>query len=178
MSKDATRFDVTGHLPALRRYARALTRDETEAEDLVHDAIVRAFEGRATFETGGNLKSWLFSVLHNAFVSGVRSRNARRARHDRASEIAETQYPPEQEPRLRLAQIRSAFLTLPAEQREALHLVAIEGMAYGEAAGVLGVPIGTLMSRLGRARAALRAFEDNQSNIVPLKLVRGRDEQG
>jgi len=176
MSGDATKFNVTGQLPALKRYARSLTRDESEAEDLVHDAVVRAYEGRDSFRTDGDLKSWLFSVLHNSFVSGMRSRKAQRARLDRAAELADTEIRPEQEDRLRLAQISAAFLTLPVEQREALHLVAIDGMSYGEAAQVLGVPIGTLMSRLGRARSALRALE-GETNVVSLKLVRGRDDK-
>ena len=176
MSGDATKFNVTDQLPALKRYARSLTRDETEAEDLVHDAVVRAYEGRDSFQPGGDLKSWLFSVLHNSFVSGLRSRKAQRIRLDRAAELTESEVRPEQEDRLRLAQISAAFLTLSVEQREALHLVAIEGMAYGEAAQVLDVPIGTLMSRLGRARSALRALE-GETNVVSLKLVRGRDDK-
>jgi RNA polymerase sigma-70 factor (ECF subfamily) len=181
MSGDATKFNVTEQLPALKRYARSLTRDETEAEDLVHDAVVRAYEGRDSFRPDGDLKSWLFSVLHNSFVSGLRSRKAHSARLDRAAELTEREVRPEQEDRLRLAQIGAAFMTLSVEQREALHLVAVEGMAYGEAAEVLGVPVGTLMSRLGRARSALRAHE-GETNVVPMKLVhpkivRGRDDK-
>jgi RNA polymerase sigma-70 factor (ECF subfamily) len=97
---------------------------------------VRAYEGRGTFRPDGDLKSWLFSILHNSFVSGMRSRKAQRVRLDRAAELADSEIRPEQEDRLRLAQISAAFLTLSVEQREALHLVAIEGMAYGEAAQV------------------------------------------
>jgi RNA polymerase sigma-70 factor, ECF subfamily len=172
-----TDFNVTGQLPALKRYARALTRDETEAEDLVHDTVLRAYEGRGSFRPDGDLKRWLFSVLHNAFVSSRRSRRADQRRIDVAAEISETETRASQEAALRLAQIRTAFAALPSEQREVLHLVAIEGMAYGEAAEVLGVPLGTLMSRLGRARAALRAFEAGESNVVSLKLVRGSDDE-
>jgi len=176
MSGNATKFNVTEQLPALRRYARALTRNEAEADDLVHDAVVRAYENRASFRPDGDLKSWLFSILHNTFVSGIRSSRAHAARIDRVADLTETEIGPEQETSLRLAQVRAAFLRLPDEQREAIHLVAIEGMAYGEAAQVLGIPVGTLMSRLGRARTALREMESGTSNVVPLKIVRGRDD--
>ncbi|BCJ91568.1 DNA-directed RNA polymerase sigma-70 factor [Terrihabitans soli] len=168
-------FNVTGQLPALKRYARALTRDETEAEDLVHDTVLRAYEGRGSFRRDGDLKRWLFSVLHNTFVSGRRSARAQQKRHDSVAELTEMQTGASQEASLRLNQIRAAFSALPGEQREVLHLVAIEGLAYGEAAEILGVPLGTLMSRLGRARAALRAFEAGETNVVSLKLVRGGD---
>ena len=177
MSGDATRFNVTGQLAALKRYAWSLTRDEHEAEDLVHDALVRAYEGRHTFRPDGDLKSWLFSILHNAFINNLRSRKAHATRLDRVAELAEPHAAPDQEPRLRLSQIRNAFLSLPDEQREVLHLVAIEGMAYGEAAAALGIPVGTLMSRLGRARSALRALEGEPGNVVSLRLVGGRDDE-
>lgn len=175
MSGNAPRFNVTPLLPALRRYARALVHDEAEADDLVQEALVNAYEGHASFRPDGNLKSWLFSILHNSFVSGVRRQRAYSARIERAAEIADTESPPDQEARLRLVQVRAAFLALPEDQREALHLVAIEGMAYGEAADVLGIPVGTLMSRLGRARAALREIESG-GNVIPLKRTRGRND--
>jgi len=174
---NGTGFNVTGELAALKRYALALTRDETEAEDLVHDAVLRAYEGRRSFRPDGDLKRWLFSVLHNTFISTRRSRRAQQKRIDTAADLAETETRAPQEASLRLIQIRAAFAALPDEQREVLHLVAIEGMAYGEAAEVLGVPLGTLMSRLGRARAALRAFEAGETNVVSLKLVRGGDDE-
>ena len=167
-------FDITAHLPALLRYARALTRDSADADDLVQETLMRAYENRARFRPDGELKSWLFSILHNTFVSGLRRRRSYADRMDRVAELGETEAAPEQETHLRLAQIRAAFLTLPNEQREALHLVAIEGMAYGEAADVIGIPLGTLMSRLGRARAALRDIE-NGSNVVPLRRIRDRN---
>ncbi|MGQ4273255.1 sigma-70 family RNA polymerase sigma factor [Terrihabitans sp. B22-R8] len=177
MSSVGTSFDVLAELPALRRYAWTLTRDRAEAEDLVHDALVRAYEGRSTFKDGGDLRSWLFSVLHNTFVSRTRSRKAYDARIDRAAELVDTCAEPEQESRLRLTQIRAAFMSLPEEQRAVLHLVAIEGLPYQEAARTLGIPVGTLMSRLGRARLALRALEDEpKGNVVPLRLVGGKDD--
>lgn len=155
--------DVLSELGLMRRYARSLTRDGDEAEDLVQDALLRALERRATFRSGGNLRGWLLAILHNAFVDARRSRGAARARETEAAGLlAETQ-PATQEAAVRLGQIRAAFFRLPEEQRAALHLVAIEGLSHQAAAEVLGVPIGTLMSRIGRARAALRALEEGDA---------------
>ena len=155
--------DVIAQLAPLRRYARTLTRDETQAEDLVHDTLVRAYEGRATLRAGANLRTWLFSILHNTFIDGRRQREAKLRREAETSRFAEITVPADQESRVRLQQIGRAFRALPDEQRAVLHLVAIEGLPYKEAANALGIPVGTLMSRLGRARAALRAFEENDA---------------
>jgi RNA polymerase sigma-70 factor (ECF subfamily) len=152
-------MDVVGLLGPLRRYARSLTRDEVQAEDLVQDTLVRAYERRSSFRSGGNLRGWLLSILHNTFIDGRRRHLAEGRRLEHAAALAETAAPPEQEGRIRLQQVREAFLGLPEEQRAVLHLVAVEGLSYQEAAMALGIPVGTLMSRLGRARAALRAFE-------------------
>jgi RNA polymerase sigma-70 factor (ECF subfamily) len=179
--------DVLAQLPPLRRYARALTRDEAAAEDLVHDCLVRAYERRSTFRAGGNLRTWLLSILHNTFIDARRRRAAEERREADASGLLETWLPPGQEGAVRLQQIGRAFWDLPQEQRAVLHLVAIEGMAYQEAADALGIPLGTLMSRLGRARAALRSFEEGGASGAPqnapdpkpvqpgLRLVGGAD---
>ena len=152
-------MDVVSLLGPLRRYARSLTRDESQAEDLVQDALVRAYERRGSFRAGGSLRAWLISILHNTFIDERRRSLAEGRRLEHAAALAETITPPEQEDRIRLRQVREAFMTLPDEQRAVLHLVAIEGLSYQEAAMALGIPVGTLMSRLGRARAALRGFE-------------------
>ncbi|MER9579733.1 sigma-70 family RNA polymerase sigma factor [Mesorhizobium sp. M0189] len=154
------RFDILGQLGSLRRYARSLTRDSADAEDLVHDALVRAYERRGSFRSGGNLRVWLLSIVHNAFIDGLRSRKSEAVRIEQAGHLTEASVQAPQEHSVRLAQVRDAFFTLPEEQRYALHLVAIEGLSYSEAAEVSGVPLGTLMSRIGRARAALREMED------------------
>jgi RNA polymerase sigma-70 factor (ECF subfamily) len=162
--------DVVEHLGPLRRYARALTRDESQADDLVHDALVRAYERRSTFRLGAALKPWLFSILHNTFIDGQRRRTAERRREAEIAQGGAEICPPGQESSLRLEQIRRGFDALPEEQRAALHLVAIEGLAYQDAADTLNIPIGTLMSRLGRARAALRAFEEGNPVDRPRQL--------
>lgn len=153
-------FDIVGQLAAMRRYARALTRDEAAAEDLVHDALVRAYENRGSFRPEAELRPWLLAILHNTFLGAWRRRKAELIRLERAAALAETtSHGPAAEAAVRLGQIRAAFDALPDEQRAALYLVTIEGLSYQEAAETLGVPLGTLMSRLGRARAALREFE-------------------
>nr|WP_167480734.1 sigma-70 family RNA polymerase sigma factor [Mesorhizobium waimense] len=169
------RFDIVGQLGSLRRYANSLTRDSADAEDLVHDALVRAYERRGTFRAGGNLRAWLLSIVHNAFIDRLRSRRSEAARLEQAGHLADSSTQAPQEHSVRLAQIREAFFELPDEQRSALHLVAIEGLTYEQAAKASGVPLGTLMSRIGRARAALREMEDNAPAraINHLRIVRG-----
>ena len=152
--------DVVAELGPLRRYARSLTRDRSEAEDLVHDTLVRALERRAGFRPGGNLRGWLLAVLHNRFIDSRRSQRAGARQAAAVEALATAAVPATQEESVRLGQVRAAFRHLPEEQRAALHLVAIEGLSYQAAAEVLGIPQGTLMSRISRARAALRAMED------------------
>ena len=170
MSKGERQDDVIGQLTPLRRYARALTRDEAQADDLVHDALVRAYERRSTFRAGSSLRTWLLSVLHNTFVDGRRRQAADLRRDAEAAQLTDPAVPAGQESSVRLQQIRRAFMALPEEQRAVLHLVTIEGLAYQQAADTLAIPIGTLMSRLGRARAALRAFEARGASTEPVAL--------
>ncbi len=180
---DPKRLDVIGLLGPLRRYARSLARDESMAEDLVQDTLVRAYERRGSFRSGGNLRGWLLSILHNTFIDTRRRHRAEASRLEAAEILADTAAPPEQESRVRLRQIQAAFLSLPDEQRAVLHLVAIEDLSYQEASATLGIPLGTLMSRLARARAALRTFETGQESAPPsgtrpqpnLRIVGGSD---
>jgi RNA polymerase sigma-70 factor, ECF subfamily len=173
----SVRFNVVDELPALRRYARVLTRDDALGEDLVHDTLVRAYERRDTFRSDGDLRAWLFAILHNVFVTDLRRSRADTARHHRAAEVEDRVRGPEQEHSVRLAQVQAAFSRLPDEQRAVLHLVAVEGLSYQDAATALSIPLGTLMSRLGRARAALRSFEESPRLATsPIRLVGGTDE--
>jgi RNA polymerase sigma factor (sigma-70 family) len=109
------RFDVLGQLPGLRRYARSLTRSDIDAEDLVHDALVRAYEKRASFRAGHNMRVWLMSIMHNVFVDGTRARRAEAQRLAQVGELVEQQLVPGQD--LRPCQVRQAFIELPDEQR-------------------------------------------------------------
>lgn len=170
-------FDVIGQLAALRRYARSLVRNSDDAEDLVHDALVRAFEKRKSFRSGGNLRTWLLSILHNAHIDRLRQNRSLTRRHDEAAVEAEQSLPAGQEHVVRLQQVRGAFFDLPEEQREALHLVAIEDLSYQEAAQALGIPVGTLMSRISRARAQLREFEEKTPRISHLRIIGGNGNE-
>lgn len=174
MEQDKRTFDVIGQLTALRRYARSLVRNSGDAEDLVHDALVRAYERKATFRTGGNLRTWLFSILHNVHIDSRRAALVRQ----RSEDVAESEptYPAGQDDVVRLREVRQAFMDLPEEQRAALHLVAVEDMSYQQAADALGIPVGTLMSRLSRARARLRSHDNEDRRPAHLRLVAGKGD--
>lgn len=166
---------ILEQLPALRRYALVLSRDEADADDLVQEALLRGHENRRGFRPGGDLRRWLFSILRNAFLDRSRHRRAETRREAAVAAYAPHVIDAPQDAAVRLAQLRQAFMQLPDEQREALSLIAIEGLSYAEAAAVAGVPVGTLMSRVGRARTRLREFEDGRASPPALKLVGGRD---
>ena len=170
------RPDIVDLLVPLRRYARSLTRDTLRADDLVHDTLVRALEAEGSLRPNTNLRTWMMTVLHNVFIDDQRRKRVETRHADVLVQMHEEVALPAQEGQVRLAQIRRAFLTLPEEQRAALHLVTLEGMAYADAAAVLGIPIGTLMSRLGRGRAALRAFEEGEGAARENAARKGADE--
>jgi RNA polymerase sigma-70 factor (ECF subfamily) len=107
------RLDVVDLVVPLRRYARALTRDPTQADDLVHDALVRALEHQGSLRGGTNLRTWLMTVLHNAFIDGQRRRQVEARYADSLGHLADEAVPPAQDSHVRLAQIREAFGRLP-----------------------------------------------------------------
>jgi RNA polymerase sigma-70 factor (ECF subfamily) len=145
-------------VPALRRYARALTRNADRADDLVQDCLERAIRKQALWKPTGPLRGWLFSILLNLYRNQLRT-SRRQGEHVPVDTMpVEPAIAPAQPGRIALAEMSRAIDSLAAEQREALLLVVLEGMTYAEAADVIGIPIGTLMSRLGRARAALRTL--------------------
>lgn len=172
-------FDIVGQLDALRRYARVLVRQDDEADDLVQTTFLRAHERIASFRQGSDIRVWLMSIMHNQFIDQQRSNRASAAREQDWLDMNPGFVQPSGETAARLAQLRAAFLSLPQEQRASLHLVAVEGLSVAEAADVLAIPQGTVMSRLGRARAAIRDFEDNRPARKPgqpLRIVGGRDD--
>jgi RNA polymerase sigma-70 factor (ECF subfamily) len=172
MERKGRTFDVLGQLGSLTRYARSLVRNADEAEDLVHDALVKAYERKSSFRRGANLRTWLLSILHNAHIDRLRQTRSLNRRHEEAAVEFDQALPASQDHAVRLKQVREAFFNLPEEQREALHLVAIEDLSYQEAASALGIPVGTLMSRIARARASLRDFE-NTPAVSHLRLIEG-----
>jgi RNA polymerase sigma-70 factor (ECF subfamily) len=148
---------IIEQVPYLRRFARALTRDRDAAEDLVQDCLARAIDRLHMWQPGSNMRSWLFAILHNQFV------NAAKRRTNRPDNVAlapghEALRParPEQESRHAVRDIDRAVAALPQEQRDVVLLVGLEGLSYEEAADVLSVPVGTVMSRLSRGRKRLR----------------------
>ena len=171
-------FNVLGQLATLRRYALSLVRNPDDAEDLVHDALVRTYERRSSFRSEASIRSWLLSIVHNTHIDRLRQKRAASRRENAAAETAEMTLPPQQDHSLRLKQVQQAFFDLPEEQRAALHLVAIEELSYQQAADTLGIPVGTLMSRISRARARLRTFEDGApaDRIPHLKIVGGHGD--
>lgn len=150
--------EIEGSVPALRRYARALTRDADSADDLVQDCIERAIRKHRLWTPSGPLRAWLFKILLNVYRNDLRSKKRRGVQTPLGDLVAEPAIPAPQHGRIALSEMARALDRLPDEQREALLLVVLDGMSYQEAATALGIPAGTLMSRLGRARAALRTM--------------------
>jgi RNA polymerase sigma-70 factor (ECF subfamily) len=145
-------------VPALRRYARALTRNVDRADDLVQDCLERAIRKRGLFRPTGPLQAWLFRILVNLWRNSLRSERRRGEHVAYDALVIEPSIPAPQHGRLALGDMNRALDRLPDDQRETLLLVVLEGVSYEEAASILGIPIGTVMSRLSRARAALRAL--------------------
>lgn len=150
--------EISGSVPALRRYARALTRNADRADDLVQDCLERAIRKQRLWAPSGPLQAWLFKILLNIYRNDFRHRRRRGGHVPIDALLVEPSIPAPQPGRIALGEMSRAIDALPAEQREALLLVVLEGVSYEEAAGILGIPPGTLMSRLGRARAALRTM--------------------
>jgi RNA polymerase sigma-70 factor, ECF subfamily len=148
--------EIESEIPRLRRYARALTRDLIVADDLVQDCLTRALGRLHLWQQGTDLRAWLFTILHNQYVNHVR----RIAREGAAVGLSAREpllaRAPQQGHRLELRDIARAIAKLPDAQRSVILLVGLEGMHYEEVAAVLGVPVGTIRSRLSRGREALR----------------------
>jgi len=151
------RQSVEATIPALRRYARALTRDSDTADDLVQDTLVRALRSEHLFH-GGDVRSWLYTILTNLNRNRLRSL----ARRPLLSPIEDNDAPDMAGPEAGGRDIERALATLVEDQRTALLLVVLEGLSYREVAEVQGVPIGTVMSRLARARALIKAYLDGE----------------
>ena len=146
---------VEAAIPALRRYARALTRDADTADDLVQDTLVRAIRSEHLFH-GGDVRKWLYTILTNLNRNRLRSL-ARRPTH---MSIEDNDAPDFAGPEPGGRDIERALATLVDDQRTALLLVVLEGLTYREVAEIQGVPIGTVMSRLARARMQIKSYLD------------------
>jgi RNA polymerase sigma factor (sigma-70 family) len=155
-------------IPRLRRYARALVGDRAAADDLVQDTLERAWAKLHLYRRGTDLRAWLFTVMHNVHVNKVRATRATDTLEDEMPELAQRA---SQGDSLMVRDLDRSISRLPAEQRSVLLLVTLEDMSYDEVARTLGIPIGTVMSRLSRAREKLRGMMLGQPS-TKLKLVK------
>jgi RNA polymerase sigma-70 factor (ECF subfamily) len=166
------RRDIVGEVPYLRRFARALTGDAALADDLVQDCIERALRKQHLFDETRKLRTWLFTIMRNLYISDLR-RSARDIFDKSVDEMfsGEDAVKPEQESRLAMADVAIALDRLPAAHREVLLLVALEDMSYREVAEIIGVPVGTVMSRLSRARGSLRTMLE-ETDVASLRRIK------
>lgn len=156
-------------LPRLRRYARALVGDRAGADDLVQDTMERAWQKLASWRRSSDMRPWLFSIMHNLHVDQRRKPVIPTVTLDDEDALATQAYTPD---RLVGYDLESALRQLAAEQREILLLVVLEEMTYEEVAATLGIPLGTVMSRLSRARERLRMLVEGRPQHSTLKVVK------
>ncbi len=159
---------IEAEIPRLRRFARFLVGDADRADDLVQECLTRAITKIDSWQPGTNLRAWLFVILRNCHFNELRRSNRSPIMAD--AEDRAVAVPGNQEAHMSLLEVREAFLRLSDEHREVLLLVAVEGLAYEEAASILNVPIGTVRSRASRARQSLRDMlaMDDQGPGVPV----------
>ena len=157
-------------VPRLRRYARALAGNRDDADDLVQDTLERAWAKSGLWRGVADMRAWLFSIMHNLHVDGVRRPKLQTVTMD--DDTPEVPVAPTQGDRLAVLALQAALDLLPIEQKEIVLLVALEDMAYADVAQTLGIPIGTVMSRLSRGRERLRALMEGREQAVRLKVVR------
>jgi RNA polymerase sigma factor (sigma-70 family) len=156
-------------IPALRRYARGLLRDRAAADDLVQDCLERAIGKWHQRRTDSDARRWIFAIMHNLAINRLRQL-MRRGRHVTLDDVDEATFarPATQEDTLRHRDLMAALEDLPEEQRSVLLLVSVEDMSYAETAEILGIPIGTVMSRLARARNKVSVAMEG-SNATPAR---------
>ena len=155
---------LEAQIPRLRRYARALTRDVSRADDLVQSCLTRAVAKQHLWQPGTDLRAWLFTILHNQYVNDVR----RLVREGNTVELGDAPQLTVQSnaiPSLELRDLERAIHKLPEEQRSVILLIGLEGMRYEEVAAVLDVPVGTVRSRLSRGRDQLRRLMGMQGRL-------------
>ena len=161
---------IIAELPRLRRYARAMLGDRAAADDLVQDTLERAWSRIAQWRAGSDLRAWLFGIMHNLRVDQLR--RASMLTHSLDDDACEVPTRATQSDRLEVIDLESALRQLPDDQREVLLLVALEEMSYAEIAAALGIPIGTVMSRLSRGRERLRQIMEGRQPSANLRVVR------
>jgi RNA polymerase sigma factor (sigma-70 family) len=163
--------EITACIPRLRRYARALVGDPAAADDLVQDTVERGWSRIAEWRRDREMRAWLFGIMHNLHVDALRARRLQTtALIDDMPEPAQASNPAAG---LEVRDMQAALDLLPVEQREILLLVGLEGMSYDQVAAALGMPLGTVMSRLSRGREKLRTLmEGRAAPVLPLQVVK------
>lgn len=161
---------ILAELPRLRRYARAMVGDRAVADDLVQDTLERGWLRLAQWRPGSDLRAWLFGIMHNLRVDQLRCQGP----NTQPLGEAESEAPMRatQSDRLEVNDLAAALARLPEEQRAVLLLVALEEMSYEQIASTLGIPLGTVMSRLSRGRERLRLMLDGHHLVAHLRVVR------
>ncbi|WP_296598414.1 sigma-70 family RNA polymerase sigma factor [Phenylobacterium sp.] len=166
------RDEVVSLIPALRAFAWSLSRNGSDADDLVQDTLIKAWSNREKFEPGTNLRAWLFTILRNTYYTSVLRR--RREVRDEQGEYASTlTSAPTQDWSVAMRSLQIALQQLPDEHREALILVGAAGLSYEEAAEICGCALGTIKSRVNRARARLLKImdADNPMDVMALETM-------
>ena len=177
---DGWREQVVAQIPSLRAFAWSLCHNRSDADDLVQDTLVKAWTHRDKFEPGTNLRAWLFTILRNTYYTAVVKRRREVADEDGRHAAARSEAP-SQDWSMAVHALRAALAKLPDEHREALVLVGAAGLSYEEAAVVCGCALGTIKSRVNRARARLlrlmdvEAAEDALATASPKPAAATRD---
>ncbi len=164
------RRELIEHMPRLRRYARALTGDRAGADDLVQDTLERALMKLHLWRPGSDLRAWLFTVMHNVYVNQRRAEGSDHVTVD--ADTIEIPVRATQSDAMEMRDLSLMLARLPEGQREVLLLVALEGMSYEEVAQTLASPLGTVMSRLSRARERLRELLSGNTPVAALRVVK------
>ncbi|WP_018153086.1 RNA polymerase sigma factor [Leeia oryzae] len=157
-------------IPRLRRYARALVGRREDADDLVQDTMERAWDRLASWQAGTDMRAWLFGIMHNLHVDRLRRQPPACDALDEDTLMNAAVNNPSAG--LEMRDMETALMLLPVDQREVLLLVALENMRYEQVAEALHIPVGTVMSRLSRARARLHALLEGQPGAPALKVVK------
>ena len=166
------RDEVVALIPALRAFAWSLSHNGSDADDLVQDTLIKAWTNREKFEPGTNLRAWMFTILRNTYYTAV-VRRRREVRDEDGAHARTLTAPPSQEWGLAMQSLQQALDQLPAEHREALVLVGAAGLSYEEAAEICGCALGTIKSRVNRARARLLKImdADDPTDVMALETM-------
>jgi RNA polymerase sigma-70 factor (ECF subfamily) len=166
------RDEVVGLIPALRAFAWSLSHNGSDADDLVQDTLIKAWTNRDKFEPGTNLRAWLFTILRNTYYTTV-LRRRREVRDEMGEYAGALKTPATQDWSVAMGALQAALQKLPAEHREALILVGAAGLSYEEVAEICGCALGTIKSRVNRARARLLKIMDAEdaTDVMALETM-------